>query len=332
MGSQGLGYVFAIAQAVLYASMGVFAKFLYNTGLDPQQVTIMRFVPAAVLLAVVILVLRKGKVFSRTPMVYVQAIFFWASAYLYLLAVDELTAGLTTVIFYSYPAVVAIMAVLVFHERFTLRTLLALAFALVGIVLISGILSTETIQLSPLGLAYGIGSCLAFAIYSILGQATVKKEGQLTISFTMSAVSSILMLVMYPMEFPSLLQMDAMQWAICIVMAVLCTALPIPMLLAAIKRIGATKASLIGISETPFSLLLAFIVLGEVLTVFQGVGSALIVASIVVTTLPSKGGGKAEEPPAEDQGSRKGSLQEAAGSQGPTSPQEDADASADSGA
>ena len=288
MGSQGLGYVLAVVQAILYASMGVFAKFLYNTGLNPQQVTIMRFVPAAILLAIVILVLRKGKVFSRTPMVYVQAIFFWASAYLYMLTVDELTAGLTTVIFYSYPAVVAIMAVFVFKERFTLRTFLALVFAFVGIVFISGILSAETIQLSPIGLVYGIGSCLAFAIYSILGQATVKKEEQLTISFTMSAVSSVLMLVMYPTQFPTLLQMDAMQWVICIVMAILCTALPIPMLLAAIKRIGATKASLIGISETPFSLLLAFLVLGEVLTLFQGIGSALIVASIVVTTLPSK--------------------------------------------
>lgn len=287
MGSQGLGYVLAVAQAILYASMGVFAKFLYNTGLNPQQVTIMRFVPAAVLLAIVIVVLRKGKVFSRTPMVYVQGIFFAASAYLYMLTVDELTAGLTTVVFYSYPAVVAILAVLVFHERFTLRTLLALVLALAGIVLISGVLSADTIQLSPLGLVYGIGSCLAFAVYSLLGQATVKKEGQLTISFTMSAISSLIMLVLYPAQFPTLLQMDAMQWIICIVMAILCTALPIPMLLAAIKRIGATKASLIGISETPFSLLLAFLVLGEVLTAFQGIGSALIVASIVVTTLPS---------------------------------------------
>ncbi|MEE0845524.1 MAG: DMT family transporter [Eggerthellaceae bacterium] len=287
MGSQGLGYMLAVAQAILYASMGVFAKFLYNTGLNPQQVTIMRFVPAAVLLAIVIVVLRKGKVFSRTPMVYVQGIFFAASAYLYMLTVDELTAGLTTVVFYSYPAVVAILAVLVFHERFTLRTLLALVLALAGIVFISGILSADTIQLSPLGLVYGIGSCLAFAVYSLLGQATVKKEGQLTISFTMSAISSLIMLVLYPAQFPTLLQMDAMQWIICIVMAILCTALPIPMLLAAIKRIGATKASLIGISETPFSLLLAFLVLGEVLTAFQGIGSALIVASIVVTTLPS---------------------------------------------
>lgn len=287
MGSQGLGYVLAVAQAILYASMGVFAKFLYNTGLNPQQVTIMRFVPAAVLLAIAIVVLRKGKVFSRTPMVYVQGIFFAASAYLYMLTVDELTAGLTTVVFYSYPAVVAILAVFVFHERFTLRTLLALVLALAGIVFISGILSADTIQLSPLGLVYGIGSCLAFAVYSLLGQATVKKEGQLTISFTMSAISSLIMLVLYPAQFPTLLQMDAMQWIICIVMAILCTALPIPMLLAAIKRIGATKASLIGISETPFSLLLAFLVLGEVLTAFQGIGSALIVASIVVTTLPS---------------------------------------------
>lgn len=323
MGSQGLGYVLAVAQAILYASMGVFAKFLYNTGLNPQQVTIMRFVPAAVLLAIAIVVLRKGKVFSRTPMVYVQGIFFAASAYLYMLTVDELTAGLTTVVFYSYPAVVAILAVFVFHERFTLRTLLALVLALAGIVFISGILSADTIQLSPLGLVYGIGSCLAFAVYSLLGQATVKKEGQLTISFTMSAISSLIMLVLYPAQFPTLLQMDAMQWIICIVMAILCTALPIPMLLAAIKRIGATKASLIGISETPFSLLLAFLVLGEVLTAFQGIGSALIVASIVVTTLPSGKGSSGDGGAAGGDGAEDGAGPDDAAGEGGTAGSDD---------
>ena len=323
MGSQGLGYVLAVAQAILYASMGVFAKFLYNTGLNPQQVTIMRFVPAAVLLAIAIVVLRKGKVFSRTPMVYVQGIFFAASAYLYMLTVDELTAGLTTVVFYSNPAVVALLAVFVFHERFTLRTLLALVLALAGIVFISGILSADTIQLSPLGLVYGIGSCLAFAVYSLLGQATVKKEGQLTISFTMSAISSLIMLVLYPAQFPTLLQMDAMQWIICIVMAILCTALPIPMLLAAIKRIGATKASLIGISETPFSLLLAFLVLGEVLTAFQGIGSALIVASIVVTTLPSGKGSSGDGGAAGGDGAEDGAGPDDAAGEGGTAGSDD---------
>ena len=50
-------------------------------------------------------------------------------------------------------------------------------------------------------------------------------------------------------------------------------------------RIGATKTSLIGISETPSSLFFAFIILGEVLTLQQGIGSALIMGSIAVITI-----------------------------------------------
>ena len=70
--------------------------------------------------------------------------------------------------------------------------------------------------------------------------------------------------------------------------------LPVFLLLAAIKRIGSTKASLISILETPFSLLLAFAVLGETLTGMQGAGCLLVVASIVVTTLPSRSERKKE--------------------------------------
>ena len=50
----------------------------------------------------------------------------------------------------------------------------------------------------------------------------------------------------------------------------------------------APKASLISTSETPFSLLFAYLILGEVLTISQGIGCALIVASILAATMPSK--------------------------------------------
>ncbi len=295
LSSRASGYILAFAQAVLYALMGVFAKLLYNTDITPQQVMILRFVPSTIILAAVILTMRKGRVFSRTPIVYVQSLFFTAAAYLYMMAVDELTAGLATVIFFSNPAMVAVIAAFAFRERITLRTLIALVLALVGIVLISGVLFAQTVQLSPIGLTYAIGSCIAFAVYAAMGQATMKKEDQLSISFTTIAVTAILMVALYPMQIPALFQMDAMQWTVSLLSAVLCTTLPIPMLLAAIGRIGATKTSLIGISETPFSLLFAFLLLGEMLTAHQGAGTLLVMVSILVTTLAAPSTSKLDD-------------------------------------
>ena len=287
MGQVGIGYLIAVIQAILYAGMGVIGKFLYNTGLNPEQVTAIRFI-GAVLIVGVVLIIRRKPLFSRSPLVYVQAFFFAASAYLYLVSVDHLTAGLATVIFYTYPAVVALMAVFALHERLTFRTVAALVLAMVGIVLISGVLAPQELQLSVLGIALAVAASIAFAIYMIIGQKTVAKDEQLTLTFTMSAVSALLCVVLFPTQLPPLLGMSPLQWGMSFAIALLCTVLPVFLLLAAIKRIGSTKASLISILETPFSLLLAFAVLGETLTGMQGVGCLLVVASIVVTTLPSR--------------------------------------------
>lgn len=294
MGQVGVGYLIAVIQAILYAGMGVIGKFLYGTGLNPEQVTAIRFIGAVIIVGVVLIVRRKP-FFSRSPLVYLQALFFAASAYLYLVSVDYLTAGLATVIFYTYPAVVALMAVFALHEKLTIKTVAALVLAMVGIVLISGILAPQELRLSALGIVLAVAASIAFAIYMIIGQKTVAKDEQLTLTFTMSAVSALLCIVLFPTQLPALVHMDALQWAMGFAIALLCTVLPVFLLLAAIKRIGSTKASLISILETPFSLLLAFAVLGETLTGMQGVGCLLVVASIVVTTLPSRRGKSDDE-------------------------------------
>ena len=42
-GSQAVGFAFAVLQAVLYSTMGILGKLLYATGMDSQQVVILRF-------------------------------------------------------------------------------------------------------------------------------------------------------------------------------------------------------------------------------------------------------------------------------------------------
>ena len=48
MNAQITGYVLAVAQAVLYSTMGVAAKYLYGTGLSPEQVILLRFLGTVV--------------------------------------------------------------------------------------------------------------------------------------------------------------------------------------------------------------------------------------------------------------------------------------------
>lgn len=281
---QIIGYAFAVLQAVLYSTMGIFGKLLYATGMDSQQAVILRFLCSTVLLGAFMLVWRKEKLVSRQKTVYLQAVFYFVSAFLYFFAVERMNAGITTVFFYLYPAMVAAINLAVFHERLSVAVAVALILSIMGLVLISGVTSGE-LALDPLGLVFALASALAFAIYTVLIQVTGRTEGSFTVTFTLSWTSLLASCVVFAPSVPAMLHLSGYQIAVGCTMALANTILPVVLYIQAVKHIGGTKTSLIGISETPFSLLFAFLILGETIAPVEGVGILLIIGGIVAITV-----------------------------------------------
>lgn len=288
--SQAAGYIAAIIQAVLYATMGIFAKLLYECGLSAQLVMVLRFSCTVLFLGLFILFFHGRKFISHQPAVYVQSIFFFLSAWLYFLAVERINAGLATVLFYTFPALVAVMNVIVFHEKITARVIIALALSLCGIILISGLLAPGQAAIDPLGVIFAIAACTSFAIYSVLIQKTSRTESSFTATFTISLVCLVASLILFAGELGELAHVGIKEFALGSGLAILATILPIVLYIFAIARIGATKASILSIIETPSSLLLAWLILGETIDVFQGIGALLVViATLSVTVKPKEG-------------------------------------------
>ncbi len=282
--SQVIGAACAVLQAMLYSTMGIFGKLLYATGMDSHQVVILRFLCATMLLGIFMLIWRKEPFVSRQKTVYLQAVFYFASAFLYFFAVERLNANITTVLFYMYPAMVAAINLAVFHERITVAVGVALVLSIMGLILVSGIIGGE-LKLDPLGLVFALASALAFAIYTVLIQVTGRTEGSLTVTFTLSWTSLLASCVIFAPSVPAMFHLSAYQLFIGCVIALACTILPVFLYIQAVKHIGGTKTSLIGISETPFSLCFAFLILGETIGPVEGVGILFIMASIAAITV-----------------------------------------------
>ena len=288
-----LGYGFAVAQAVLYSMMGIFGVLLYDTGLTAQETVILRYLATTALLGAVLLAWRKHRLVSRQPMVYVQAAFFFVSTLCYFLSVERLSAGIATVIFYLYPVLVAVLSLAVLHERLSAPTAVALGLAVGGMLLVSGVAESQVV-LDGLGIAYGAISSVAFAVYTVLVQKAGRAEDPFTLTFTISWTNLAAACLVLAPGVPAMLRLTMPQMGLGALLALLCTIAPMLLYIVAIKRIGATKTALIGISQTPFSLLFAYLILGERLTLLQGVGAALIVAGIAVVTLAPTREGTAE--------------------------------------
>ena len=282
--NQIVGCAFAVLQAVLYSTMGIFGKLLYATGMDSQQAVILRFLCTTVLLGAFMLVWRKEPLVSRQKAVYVQAVFYFASAFLYFFAVERMNAGITTVFFYLYPAMVAAINLAVFHERITVAVAVALVLSVMGLVLISGVVGGELV-LDPLGIAFALASALAFAIYTVLIQVTGRTEGSFTVTFTLSWTSLLASCIVFAPSVPAMFALTPYQLFVGFAIALACTILPVVLYIKAVKYIGGTKTSLLGLSETPSSLLLAFIILGETIAPMEAAGIVFILAGVVAITV-----------------------------------------------
>ncbi len=275
----GFGYALAVVQAVLYAMMGIIGKCLYFTGLNPQQAIVLRFSMTFLILGAFLLIRRKQPLFSRNPLVYVQGVFFMGSALFYFLAVDETTAGLATALLYAYPAVVALLSTVVFKERFTLKIATAVILALAGIFAISGVMREPSRSPRRRPVRRGVVPRLR-RLHGHRPEGGRERRAphhhlQHDHRGSRHAAGAV------PRHVPRHAAPHPLQLGLGASMAVFTTILPVVALLVSIRIIGATKASLISTSETPFSLLFAYLILGEVLTISQSIGCALIVASIL---------------------------------------------------
>ncbi len=219
---------------------------------------------------------------------YVQALLFFLSAILYFFAIERMSAGVATVIFYLYPVVVAVLSLFVFHERLSAPTAIALGIAVGGLLLVSGVIESVLV-IDMVGIALAVAASLAFAVYTVLIQKMGRTESPFTITFTLSWMSLLASCLLFAPSVPTMFHLSVEQIVLGCLTALFNTILGSALYIMAVKKIGATKTSLIGISETPFSLLFAYLILGETLTALQGIGAVLIVVAIViVTVVPAK--------------------------------------------
>ena len=282
---RAIGYFLTLLQAAFYSSMGVFARLLYADGLDPSQVMLVRFTVTVVLLGAFMLVWRKEPLLSRKWPVYAQSVFFFLSAWWFFLGVERLGAGLGTMLFLLYPLAVALINAVLFRERLSVYTVIALGLALAGMVLVSGALVPGAIVLDPLGIFFALAGGVAFAAYTVLIQKVGRSEGTFTVTFTVSLVNMIGSFIVFAPLVPTMVSFTAYQWGIGAAIALLNTIVPVVVFIFAIQRIGATEASLVGLSEMLFSLALSHIVLGESISTLQAVGIVAILAGLVLVTI-----------------------------------------------
>jgi drug/metabolite transporter (DMT)-like permease len=284
------GTLLVLLAAAGYAFFSIFSKMAIAAGVQPFDLAVWRFVLAAAIFWAAFPVWRKqaglAGVTRRdlTHMLLLGVLFSAVALTAFIGLNTALSASAFTLLTNSAPVVVALLSV-AFGERLSRATWLAVALATVGSVMIlNAQLAVEGID----DLIWPILNTILIAVYLVWAQHTTGHISGLTSGvFVISGACLTLVAIgaFRGIEAPHSLA----AWLPVLGLAFFSTVVAISALLAAMRYIGASRASLISSVGPPATLIFAALILGEHLGLVQLIGGGLVLSSVVLVNLPGRG-------------------------------------------
>jgi drug/metabolite transporter (DMT)-like permease len=278
------GYLLVVVAAAIFGASSVIVKYTYSTGLSPIPVLIMQGLISSTIAWG--WVMFRGRS-ARLPaaiipwMVAQGAIGGFLTSILFYTALEALGAALATLLLFTYPAFVVLYEVVFNHQQLSLYEKVALALAFVGLVFCIGVLDAGIGAVTAWAVIMAIASAVTNAFLNINGERLLAICETPVVTAWSMTFSTLMMLIIYQ---PVWLLTISLSWqqAILLLAGAVSFLVPLIFYLAGIKRIGAGIASIVSTAEIPFTLLLAWFFLQEMLDGWQIFGGFLITLSIII--------------------------------------------------
>ena len=276
-----------LASGVGFGAMAVFGKLAYDEGATVGTLLVVRFGLAAVLFWLLLLAggaMGQVRSLSRRDLglgLALGACGYALQAGGYFAALERIDASLLALILYTYPAMVAGAALALGRERLDGRKVAALLLASTGLVMVLAGAGAGAID--PLGAALGLGAAMIYTTYILVSERVVARVRPRVLSALVctGAAASLLVGTTVLGELrPGELTAAGWGWLTCL--AVVSTVGAVSLFFAGLDRVGPTAASILSTIEPVVTVVLAFLVFGELLGPLQLAGGALVLAAVFV--------------------------------------------------
>ncbi len=290
-----IGSLVLLLAATGFGLLGPLAKIAYDAGFVPLSFVTWRAVfGLAVIVAVIAVRWRRGVAIvdpRRLPradqlgLIAVAASAIGVNVATFI-AFDLTTVAIALLAFYTYPAMVAVVAVALGHERLDGNRLAALGLALLGMVLVvgGGLAPGGTVTVNPLGVLLGLvaaawqtlfvtvsrGRFVGVPAEQVMGGA-LAATGAFAAVATIASGASLGVAVASPQNL-----------AIVAVAGIAAAGIPSVLLLTGIRMIGGTRSGILMLFEPLVGVTLAAAFLDESLAPIQVVGGVAILGAALL--------------------------------------------------
>jgi drug/metabolite transporter (DMT)-like permease len=277
-----MGPMLCLLSAAAFGAMGIFGKLSYEQGTTVGTLLSVRFVAAATLLWVYLLVTRRWRTPARRDVLLalgLGAIGYGAQAGAYFTALERIDPGILSLLLYTFPAIVTVAAIALGRERLSVRAVVALGLASTGLVLVlsgagSGALDTA-------GVALGMTAALVYSVYILTSQGISTRVHPAVLSTLVCSGAAVSLTLGATLAGEVHLgAVTAKGYADLAGIAVISTVAAIGLFFAGLSRVGPTAASIFSTLEPVVTVTLAWMVFGESFGASQLIGGALVLSAV----------------------------------------------------
>jgi drug/metabolite transporter (DMT)-like permease len=213
---------------------------------------------------------------------------YYLASLLDFLGLQYVSAGTGRLIMFLYPTLVIILSAMFLGKKPAGREIAALPITYAGIALVlSHQLATANAQEQfAWGALLIFTSAMCYAVYLVSGSALVQRVGTGRFTAYTMIVSTVPAMIQFGvLESPAALELPAQLWLYVVLLATVCTAMPVFLVAEALKRIGANQFALIGALGPVTTVLADFVLLEGRLGWLQVLGAALVISGVLLVTL-----------------------------------------------
>lgn len=291
MNNKAKGYLFAAISAATYGMNPLFALPLYEGGMDLYSVLFFRYLFAIPILAIMLKIRRRDFSIEKKdlmPLIVLGILFAMSSITLFS-SYHHMDVGIASTILFVYPIIVALIMFLFFKEKISVKTMICIAVALLGIVLLCK--SGEGAVVSTKGVLFVLGSSLSYAIYIVyVNKSRINKMATIKVTLYVLIVGWIIFAIR-ALASGVLTTPPAEKWwlwANIIALSVFPTVISLICTTEAIQYIGSTPTAILGVLEPVTAVFFGIVVFHEIITTRILIGLILIITSVTFVVAGDK--------------------------------------------
>ena len=286
-----LATIACVIAAACWAASAVIATGAFERGMSPERLAESRVITSLVPLAAYLLVARRDLL--RPPRAALVALVAFGAClvavnFAYYLAIARVPVGVAIALQYTAPVLILATTAVLTRRSPHKRVWLAGGLTLAGAALVSGaVAGGGSTKLDGIGLAAGIGAAVTYAGYLVTAEESGKRGAHpvttLFIGFVVAAVIWAVILPIWDWPF-ELLQDPQIAWRV-LAVGLVGTLLPFALTIAALRWITSALAGIATTTEPVLAAALAWLFLGQALSVPQLIGGGLVVAGVLTAQL-----------------------------------------------